>query len=172
MKFLYRLIAFISISLFVTSTFAHGPTPQKVDEFIMINADSETVWKQLRQFDTFADWHPAVESLIMEDNATRIVTLTSGGNITDSLDEMNEDGHYISYRLLTENTSAFPVSFYTITIQVSAEESISKVSWIGRFYRGDTGNFPSEELNDDAAVKAMEEYAQLGLSGLKNQVEP
>jgi len=171
MKFVSYLIALFSFALFITPAFAHGPTPQKVDESIIINVDSDKVWQQLKAFDSLAKWHPDVESIKMEDEMTRIVTLKTGGEVTDSLDELNEDEHYVSYRLLTENVSAFPVSFYTISIQVAPEGAGSKVSWSGRFYRGDTGNFPPENLNDAAAVKVMTDYATSGLSGLKKLLE-
>lgn len=161
----------LGLSLIVTSAWAHGPTPQKVDEQITINADVTTVWNKIKAFDSFAEWQPAVESISMTDHETRVVILKSGGQFTDSLDEVNEEEHYIGYRLLEENIEAFPVSFYTINIQVTAEADKSKVSWSGRFYRGDTGNFPTEKLNDDAAVKAMTDYATSGLEGLKTLVE-
>ncbi|HDY84942.1 hypothetical protein LCGC14_0747230 [marine sediment metagenome] len=173
MNVIKKLLAVLglSLSLVATSAFAHGPTPQKVDEEIIINADMATVWNKIKAFDSFAEWQPAVASIAMTDPDTRVVTLKSGGEFTDSLDEVNEEEHYIGYRLLEENAKIFPVSFYTINIQVSAEGDKSKVSWSGRFYRGDTGNFPAENLNDDAAVKAMTEYANSGLAGLKALVE-
>ena len=47
----------------------------------------------------------------------------------------------------------------------------SEVTWTSRFYRADTINFPPENLNDEAAVKAMTEFMQGGLQGLKAKVE-
>jgi len=171
MKLLTKALAFISLSIMISaSAFAHGPTPQKVDEEIKINADVDTVWQVVKSFDTF-NWHPSVKSIVMTDPDTRVVTLKSGGEMTDSLDEVNADEHYLSYRLLEENIEAFPVSFYTITIQVLPDGKTSKVTWSGRFYRADTGNFPAENLNDETAVKAMVEYANAGLKGLAATVE-
>jgi carbon monoxide dehydrogenase subunit G len=152
-------------------SFAHGPTPQKIDQEITVNANTMTVWKMVKSFDSLAKWHPLVKSIVMTDPDTRVVTLKSGGEITDSLDEVNQDELYISYRLLEENTTVFPASFYTINIQVKPDGSNSKVTWSGRFYRGDTGNFPAENLNDESAVDAMENYAKSGLQGLKSAVE-
>ena len=172
MKLLTKMLVFVSFGLMISSlAFAHGPTPQKVDEVIEVNADMMTVWNVVKSFDSLAKWHPSVKSIVMTDPSTRVVTLKSGGVITDSLDELNVDEHYISYRLLEENVTAFPVSFYTITIQVLPEGKTSKISWSGRFYRADTGNFPPENLNDAAAVKAMEDYANAGLQGLATAVE-
>ncbi len=171
MKLISRFITFISLTLVITPLFAHGPTPQKVDESIIIQADLAKVWKKIQAFDLIANWHPEVTEVKMDDDTTRVLTLKNGGNITDSLDEVNEDEKYLSYRLLAENPAVFPVSFYTITIQVDPESDASKVSWSGRFYRGDTGNFPSDELNDQAAINAMTLYATSGLAGLKKALE-
>lgn len=164
-------LASLGLVLLSGSVFAHGPTPQRVDEHIIIDADVETVWQQVNAFDQLDKWHPAVESITMQDDTTRTVTLKSGGEITESLDESDAERHYLGYRLLTENIDAIPVSFYTIGIEVEAAENGSKVSWSGRFYRADTGNFPPENLNDEAAVKAMTEYATSGLEGLKATLE-
>jgi len=164
-------LAGLSLVLLSSSVFAHGPTPQRVDEQINIDADVATVWQKVNAFDQLDKWHPAVESITMQDKTTRIVTLKSGGEITESLDESDAERHYIGYRLLTENIEAIPVSFYTIGIEVEAADTGSKVSWSGRFYRADTGNFPPENLNDEAAVKAMTEYAKSGLEGLKASLE-
>lgn len=161
----------LGMSLMISSAWAHGPTPQKVEQQIVINADVEKVWNKIKSFDSLAEWHSAVESVSMTDPQTRIVMLKSGGEFTDSLDEVNDTEHYFSYRLLKENTETLPVSFYTINIQVLPEGNTSKVTWSGRFYRADTGNFPAENLNDDAAVKAMTDYAKSGLEGLKTMME-
>lgn len=161
----------LAVVLMSVSAFAHGPTPQRVDEQITINADVATVWQQVNAFDQLVKWHPAVESVVMQDATTRVVSLKSGGEITDSLDESDEERHYIGYRLLTENVDAMPVSFYTISLEVEAADEGSVVTWSGRFYRADTGNFPPEHLNDEAAVKAMTDYARAGLEGLKASVE-
>lgn len=173
MKKAIQLLTVFSLSfgLMVSTVWAHGPTPQKIDEEIIIDADIDTVWNKIKAFDSFAEWQPAIESLSITEPGTRVITLKTGGELTDSLDEVNEDEHYIGYRLLKEDIKVFPVSFYTINIQVVAEGSKSKVSWSGRFYRADTGNFPIESLNDESAVKAMTNYAQSGLAGLKSLVE-
>lgn len=172
MNTVIKLLTLFSLGLIMAfSAIAHGPTPQKIDEKIIINADVAKVWDKLKEFDSLEQWHTGIDSIEMEDETTRVVTLKEGGKITDSLDDLNDQEHYISYRLLTENIDAFPVSFYTITIQVEAADNGSEVSWSGRFYRADTGNFPPENLNDEAAVKAMTEYAQAGLKGLKDLVE-
>jgi len=162
----------MSLGLLVsTLTVAHGPTPQKIDENIAINADVATVWNKVQAFELLAEWHPLVASVDMTDEITRVVTLEKGGEFTDSLDESDAEAHYLSYRLLQENIDVIPVSFYTIGIKVEATDNGSLVSWGGRFYRADTGNFPPVNLNDAAAVEMMTEYAKFGLEGLKSILE-
>ena len=126
-------LASLGLVLLSSSVFAHGPTPQRVDEHINIDADVATVWQKVNAFDQLDKWHPAVESITMQDETTRIVTLKSGGEITESLDESDAERHYIGYRLLTENIEAIPVSFYTIGIEVEAADTGSKVSWSDYF---------------------------------------
>lgn len=171
MNTIIKKLLLASLIIMSGSVFAHGPTPQRVDEHIIIDADVATVWQQVKAFDQLDKWHPAVESIEMQDGTTRVVKLKTGGGITESLDESDAERHYIGYRLLTENIETMPVSFYTIGIEVEAAEKGSEVSWSGRFYRADTGNFPPENLNDTAAVKAMTDYANSGLQGLKTSLE-
>jgi mxaD protein len=66
---------------------------------------------------------------------------------------------------------ALPVSSYSATFTVSPEGDGSKVEWMGRFYRGDTGNEPPENLSDEAGKAAMNTYFSEGLKGLKAAVE-
>lgn len=49
--------------LFSFAAFAHGPTPQKGLESIIINAPVETVWDAVKQSDAIADWHPDVKAM-------------------------------------------------------------------------------------------------------------
>ncbi|HEC74086.1 MAG TPA: SRPBCC family protein [Methylophaga aminisulfidivorans] len=151
--------------------FAHGPTPQKIDEKVIIPAPVETVWKQVADFSAMADWHPDVVSEEVPEEGTRVLTLKNEGEITESLDEQNDKTHMMSYRLLEENIEAFPVSFYTVTIQLTSVDAGTEMSWQGRFYRADTSNFPPENYSDEAAVKAMQDFALNGMNGLKSQYE-
>ena len=164
----------VMASQLVVSTFAwaHGPTPQKVDEKIVINAPIEVVWDKVSDFGNIAEWHPMVESATMLEERARELTLTGKeGTITESLDEKDDAKHYMGYRLLTENIEVFPVSYYGITIQLDDVDEGTEMRWEGRFYRADTGNFPPEEYNDEAAVAAMTAFATSGMQALKVELE-
>lgn len=153
--------------------FAHGPTPQKAEEKITIAAPPAKVWAALKEFGDVS-WNPAITKVAAsggnEPGATRTITLKTG-ELVEGLDEYNDKDMSYGYRLSTENVQAFPVSFYSATIAVTPAGDGSEVTWIGRFYRADTSNFPPENLNDEAAVKAMTEFMQEGLKGLKAKVE-
>ncbi|HEY8333180.1 MAG TPA: SRPBCC family protein [Tardiphaga sp.] len=160
---------------FVSTAFAHGPTPQKVEETIAIKAPPDVVWKVVKDFAGLSGWHAAVASCAGEggngNGAMRTFTLKSGGELVDSLDEYDEAAKSYSYRLAKENVEAFPVSFYSDTLTVKAAGDGSEVEWIGRFYRGDTGNYPPATLDDEAAMAAMQNFFRDGLASLKRKVE-
>ncbi|WP_428030220.1 SRPBCC family protein [Ancylobacter sp.] len=152
---------------------AHGPTPQRADETLVIAAPPEAVWAQLVKFGGIGDWHPLVKKVASTGGdaagAERVLTLEKG-DVTEGLDEVDTAAHRISYRLLTENAEAIPVSFYTQTIEVKPDAAGSLVSWSARFYRADTTNEPPEDRNDEAAVAAMTDFIKQGLDGLKAKV--
>jgi len=152
---------------------AHGPTPQKAEETITVAAPPEKVWDALKSFGDVS-WNPAVAKVAAsggnDPGASRTITLKTG-DLVEGLDEYIDKDMSYSYRLSTENVEAFPVSFYSATIAVTSAADGSTVTWTGRFYRADTGNFPPEDKNDEAAVNAMTKFMQEGLKGLKAKVE-
>ena len=165
------LINLLSFSFAVS---AHGPTPKKADEKILINASIEKTWAVVKDFDQISKWHPSVKSSegdgVNKSDGIRRLTL-EGGVIVESLDYYSEKEHEYNYRLKTENTAAFPISSHTTAIQLIAEGDKTLVKWKSRFYRGDTGNGPSKNLNDESAIQAMQSFVQKGLQGLKETVE-
>lgn len=154
-----------------SSAFAHGPTPQSVEETITINASADAVWAILKEFGSLASWHPSVAACTAKGNE-RTLTLSAGGDLIDSLDEIQPAERSYSYRLMRENIEVFPVSFYTATIAVKPTgPATSTVTWQATFYRGDTHNDPPENLSDAAAIAAMTEFLAKGLQGLKAKLE-
>ncbi len=164
----------ILISLIALSVQAHGPTPKKADESIVINAPIDAVWAVVKNFDKISDWHPDVKSSTgngkNKSGGERSLHLETGV-LEEGLDYFSDADHEYSYRLNKENTAVFPVSSYTTAVELHAEGNKTRVKWKSRFYRGDTGNTPPEKLNDAAAIKAMKEFIQNGLQGLKEKLE-
>lgn len=167
----------LSFLLFPITSVAHGPTPQKAKESITINASVDAAWNTIKQFDAIASWHPDVKASSGDgknaSDGTRTITLQNGGQLVENLDFYSDKDHEYNYRLKTENVTAFPASSYTINLQVTPgnDANTSVVTLKSRFYRGDTGNTPPENLNDAAAVKAMNEFFKNGLAGLKQKLE-
>ncbi len=173
MKYIGFVLAFV---LLAGGASAHGPTPQKVEETIAIAASPGAVWALAGDFGNIARWHPLLASSEATDGAkagsSRTLKLKSGGALVEDLDEYDAAGMSYGYRLKDPNLDALPVSFYSATLVVKPSDGGgSTVEWFGRFYRGDTGNFPPDELNDEAAVKAMSEFFKAGLAGLKAKAE-
>ena len=175
MTYLLKALLIFLVYPFIAE--AHGPTPQKAKESIVINAEVEIVWDAIKQFDGIAQWHPDVKAGIgdgkNESDGTRTITLQNGEQFVESLDYYSDKDHEYNYRLKTVNVNALPVSSYTNNMQVSAgdDPKHSVVTVKSRFYRGDTGNTPPEYLSDDAAVKAMNIFFKNGLQGLKHKLE-
>ena len=164
----------LPLALAATAALAHGPTPQKVSQSITIKASPDAVWRVAGDFAGIGKWHPAVakaEGSGSKDGGTRKVTLKSGGTLEESLDEYKPEARTYSYRMGEPDLKALPVSSYSATFTVSPEGDGAKVEWMGRFYRGDTGNEPPENLSDEAGKAAMNTYFSEGLKGLKAAVE-
>ncbi len=170
-------IVFLGLLIFSSSLFAHGPTPQKAKESITIEAPLNKVWDAVKRFDAIGDWHPDLKKSEGDGNnasgGKRTLTFKNDQTIVEELDYYSEQEHEYSYRLKTENTQAFPTSSHSIELKAAAGETpnTSVVTLKSRLYRGDTGNTPPANLNDEAAVKAMTEFFKNGLTGLKTKVE-
>jgi mxaD protein len=158
------------------AVFAHGPTPQKADESIVIQAPVQKVWAVIKQFDGLDKWHPDVKNSAgdgkNESGSVRTITLKNDEQFSEELDFYSEQDHLYKYRLKKENTAALPISSHTTSFQVKQgeNENTSVVSIKSRFYRGDTGNTPSNQLNDESAVKAMTTFFKNELNGLQQKV--
>lgn len=166
----------LSLLLTSTSTLAHGPTRQKVTETIEIAASADTVWKVIQNFSD-ATWLPMVESSSAdqanEAGSIRTLTLTGGAKVIETLKTYKDDKMMYKYRIsdATHDVNVLPVNNYSATLSVKANGDKAIVTWKGAFYRGYPNNDPPEELNDEAAVKAVTGLYKAGLAGLKKLVE-
>jgi mxaL protein len=168
-------LAFLAALALTSSVVAHGPTPQKVDGSIEIEATPDAVWAVVKDFANVASWNPAVKAATggksNQPGAVRTITLANGGTLEEGLDDYSDAEKSYTYRLSKEDIKVFPVSFYSAKITVEPKGAGSLVTWSGRLYRADTGNFPPDDLNDEAAVKAMTAFINDGLAGLKARLK-
>lgn len=169
----------LSLVLFCLTlpAYAHGPTPQKAKESITINAPIAKVWAAVKQFDGIANWHPDLKKSEgdgkNQSGGIRTLTFKNDASLVEELDYYSEQEHEYSYRLKTENTTALPTSSHSVELKVVHGDmaDTSLVTLKSRFYRGDTGNTPPQNLSDEAAVKAMNQFFKKGLEALKSKVE-
>ncbi len=162
------------LALLPVAASAHGPSRQKVTETVEINAPPDKVWKVIGNFQDMS-WHPAVTKVEGQGgndaNATRTLTLKSGGTIAEKLDGYNAAKMTYKYEITGVDVKVLPVNNYSSSLSVKDSGGKSTVEWKGAFYRGFMNNDPPPELNDEAAVKAVTGVYRTGLDALKQKLE-
>ncbi len=163
-----------SLALIPAVALAHGPTRQKVTETVEINAPADKVWATIGNFQDMS-WHPAVAKLEgtggNDANATRTLTLTSGGTIEEKLLSHDPAKMVYKYEITKVDPKVLPVNNYSSNISVKGDGAKSTVEWKGAFYRGFMNNDPPPEMNDEASKKAVEGVYRAGLDALKKKLE-
>lgn len=153
---------------------AHGPTRQKTEQKIEINAPAEKVWAVVGNFQDMS-WLSLVEKTEgtggNEKGAKRTLTLKGGAKIEEELNQFAADKMMYSYRITNVDVKVLPVSNYSSKIIVKGEGDKTTVTWDGAFYRGFPNNDPPPELSDEAAMKAVTGVYTQGLQDLKKKVE-
>ncbi|APH56139.1 Hypothetical protein GbCGDNIH6_0343 [Granulibacter bethesdensis] len=156
------------------TTHAHGPTPQKVDESVTVSAPPDKVWAIVKDFGGVGKWDSQFTAVTFKNDKDqgqeRTLTLKSGKKIVEGLDFIDENAKQIGWRRVDDDVTALPVSSYNVKLTVTPDGNGSKITWDGRFYRGDTGNEPPDNLNDAAAVSAMTSMIKAGLGNLKDYI--
>ena len=176
MKYAASAIAIAFVATLSQAADAHGPTRQKVEESIVINAPPAKVWAMVGDFNGLNKWVPPVEASTATTGNTvgsvRTLSITGGEKLNEVLESYDAAGMKLGYRMLEPNTKVLPVNNYSSTIMVTPEgASASKVSWKGAFYRGFMNNNPPAEMNDEAAVKAVTGLYKASLEKLKKVAE-
>lgn len=153
---------------------AHGPTRQKTEQKVEINAAPDKVWAIIGNFQDMS-WHPAVEKTEgsggNDKGAKRKLTLKGGGTIEEELSSYDAGKMMYGYRITNVDVKVVPVSNYSSKISVKGDGGKSTVTWDGAFYRGFPNNDPPPELSDEAAKKAVDGIYSAGLEALKKKAE-
>ncbi len=155
---------------------AHGPSRQKVEESVEINAPADTVWGVIKNFGTFSAWCPRAVGETSEGGnekgATRELKLASGRSIKEELKSYDADKMSYSYKIVEVDPADLPVANYSSTISVKASASGgSTVAWSGAFYRSFMTNNPPPEQNDEAAIAGVTAVYKECLAKLKTVAE-
>jgi len=174
-----KILALLTLAILPLTAAAHGPSPQKVEESVVIKADPAKVWTLVKDFGNWQKWHPAVASTKLEtkkddngDDATfRTITLKDGGTLYEKLTGIDDGIMKIKYEL---ESGALPVSDYYAYVSVKAGPGAGEttVTWFGRFYRVYKLNPPIPPGQDDeTAINAVTGVYQTGLANLKKVAE-
>lgn len=172
-----KILALLAIGLLPLTAAAHGPSPQKVEKTVVIDASPDKVWTLVKDFGNMQKWHPAVESTKLDkrtvdgtEETVRLLTLKGGGTILENLKNIDEDSKQLKYGIIE---GALPVSDYYSTITVKeAEGGKTEVKWMGRFYRVYKLNPPIPPGQDDkSALDAINGVYDAGLANLKKVAE-
>ena len=169
------LPAILTLMLVAGPAFAHGPTRQKVDESMVINASPEKVWAVIQNFHDMS-WDPDVATVDGEGentvNSTRTLHLKSGGDLVQVLESYKPEKHAYSVFMPHNDPKVLAVADFSSQISVTATDNgMSNVEYRAAGYRGDPNGDPPEALNDASAITAMKNYVLNGLNGLKKKVE-
>lgn len=174
-----KLLAILAALMLPLTAAAHGPSPQKVEKEIVIQADPAKVWAIVKDFAGIDKWHPAIASVKMEtrkdengkDDTFRLLALKGGGTILERLKSIDDADMKLKYEIIE---GALPVTDYNAVMTVKAGPGAgeSTVVWMARFYRVYRLNPPIPEGQDDAtAIKAVTGVFDAGLPGLKKLTE-
>lgn len=112
----------------------------EVDVSVVVGAPADRVWSLVRNFNSLADWHPAIAESVIEDGrpadqvgCVRRLTLGGGPVIRERLLALSDVDRSYTYNF--EEQSAFPVTGYRATLRVSpaTRDDACLVAWSGRF---------------------------------------
>lgn len=155
---------------------AHGASPLKVIETIIVEAPPEKVWAVVGDF-AHAEWLPGVARVEATggdnpDQARRKLVMKDGGVFEELLTKREAERMMLGVHREGDDVKRVPATNYTALVTLRpAEGGRTEVEWKARFYRGYPNNDPPPELNDDIAIAAVTALHRANLAALKTKVE-
>lgn len=126
-------LSVLTFALFAPLAVAHGPTPQKIDESVVIAAPPAAVWAVVGDFAGIAKWNPAIKASSAdrgnEAGSTRTLTLPTG-TVTEQLDDYDAAAMSMNYRSGNADPAVLPVSSYPAGSP--SRPKAAAASWCGR----------------------------------------
>ena len=136
-----KFILALTSLMFSMSVFAHGPTPQKVQESITVDIAPAKAWLVVKNF---TDFNKIMKTRSFDDEIMKI-----------KYEMLKKDGPFSDYNAY-------------IIVKKGANDNESVIQWTARFYRTYKLNPPIPEGQDDAtAVAAVKKIVEPGLTSLK-----
>ena len=140
-----KFILALTSLMFSMSVFAHGPTPQKVQESITVNIPPAKAWSVVK---SFTDFNKIMRTRSFDDEIMKI-----------KYEMLKKDGPFSDYNAY-------------IIVKKGASDNESVIQWTARFYRTYKLNPPIPEGQDDAtAVEAVKKIVEPGLASLKKALQ-
>jgi mxaD protein len=133
-----------------------------VTEKVDLAASQTIVWGQIKDFNGWQDWHPAVASTEIlkgkgnDKGTVRVLTTKDGARITEELVSYSARSMSYKYRIID---SPLPVTNYVSTLKVNKTKTGSTVVWTSSF-KAKSGT------SDDDAKKAIAGIYRAGLDNL------
>ncbi len=168
-----KFLALIAMAAFSVSAAAHGPTPQKIDEKIIIKAEPAKVWAMVKDYENAQKWLPTVKSIEVEKKGSDIIrtlNLKNGGKVKEKIKEVDDANMKIKFEII----EGAPASSYNpyISVDKGPNAGESEVRFFHRFYRFYPNNPPIPEGQDEAAaIKFINETYVPGNQNLKKVLE-
>ena len=140
-----KFILALTSLMFSVLVFAHGPTPQKVQESITVKIAPAKAWAILKDY---APFKKIMKTRSFDDEIMKI-----------KYEMLKKDGPFSDYNAY-------------IIVNKGASDNESVIQWTARFYRTYKLNPPIPEGEDDAtAVAAVKKIVIPGLTSLKKFLE-
>lgn len=167
-----KFLTMFALAAFSATAFAHGPTPQKIDERITIKAEPAKVWAMVKDYENVQKWLPTVKDVKIEKKGGeiyRILNLKNGGKVKEHVKSVDDAKMKIKFEVLEGG----PFTNYNPYITVKAKGAgESEVRFFHRFYRYFPQNPPIPEGQDEAAAhKFVEDTYLPGIENLKKVLE-
>jgi Polyketide cyclase / dehydrase and lipid transport len=129
----------------------------KVTVATKVMAPAEEVWRLVGGWNALPDWHPAVETSILEDGGhKRRVKLTDGAEIIEQLEKFDGEAKTYTYSIVA---SALPLTDYRSTITVQREGETSTIEW--------STSFKPVGAPESDVVKSLREFYEAGFENLR-----
>jgi uncharacterized protein YndB with AHSA1/START domain len=120
-------------------------------------APAEEVWRLVGGWNALPDWHPAVETSVIEAGGhRRRVKLADGSEIVEQLEKFDGEAKTYTYSIVG---GTMPFSDYRSTITVSREGEKSTIEWSTSFR---PLGVPENEL-----TRTLEQFYQAGFDNLR-----
>lgn len=155
---------------------AHGASPLKSVETLLIDAPPERVWAVVSDFAHY-DWLPGVVRVEatggnVPEQGRRKRIMADGGAIDETLVRWDAERMTVAFHRDRDDLRRLPAVNYMAHVTVKlAGDGKSLAEWKGRFYRGHPFNDPPPGLDDDTAVAAVTALHRESLAALKKKVE-